>query len=101
MLIREGKASFFNQIDFNTPESPKPLVLDPRTLVFPKAAANHEFSIPGIAFHYCRMTTGTTVWSLEFSLAIPAVLSCIVTALLFRRMRRKRRQDGVVGVAAA
>ncbi len=100
VLIRETKASVFNQIDFNTPGSPKPLVLDPRTLIFPKASVNHELSIPGIAFHYCRMTTGTSVWSLEFSLVIPAVLSCIVTVLLFRRFRRQRRQDGAVRIAA-
>ena len=46
-LVRDGRASLFNQIDFNSSGSPKPLVVNPRAFVFPKATANHQFSVPG------------------------------------------------------
>ncbi len=95
VLIRDGRASLFNQIDFNSPGSPKPLVINPRTVVFPKVTANHRFSIPGLAFHSCRFATGTSVWSLDFSLAIPAALSLIVAVLLIRRLRRGRPRDSL------
>ncbi len=88
VLIRDGRASLFNQIDFNSPGSPKPWVVNPRTMFFPKVTANHQFSIPGLAFQFCRFTTGASVWSLDFSLAIPAVFSLIAAALLIRRLRR-------------
>ena len=92
VLIWDGRAGLFNQIDFNSPGSPKPLVVNPRTFIFPKVTANHQFSIPGLAFQFCRFGTGSSIWSLDFSLAIPAVLSLIAAALLFRRLRRAVRE---------
>jgi hypothetical protein len=91
MLIRDGRASLSNQIDFNSPGSPKPWVVNPRNVVFPKVTANHQFSIPGLAFQICRFTTGTSVWSLDFSLAIPAALSSTAAAILVRLLSRYRR----------
>jgi hypothetical protein len=98
VLIRDGRASLFNQIDFNSPGTPKPLVINPQTFIFPKVTANHQFSIPGLAFQFCRFATGVSVWSLDFSLAIPAVLSLIAAALLIRRLRRGRPRDTLVRV---
>jgi hypothetical protein len=88
VLIRDGRFSLCNQIDFSTPGSPRALVVDPRGLIFPKATANHQFSVPGLAFQFCRLDSDSTIWSVEFSLAIPAGLSLIATALLIRRWRR-------------
>jgi hypothetical protein len=101
VLIKDGKASLFNQIDFNSPGSPKALVVNPRTFIFPKATANHQFSIQGLAFQFCRLATGTSIWSLEFSLAIPAVLSLIAAALLIRPLRRGRGRAPVARVESA
>jgi hypothetical protein len=101
VLIRDGRASLFNQIDFSTPDSPRALVVDPRRFIFPKAKANHQFSVPGLAFQFCRLDTDSTIWSLEFSLAIPAVLALIATALLVRLSRRARQRDSLVRVEPA
>jgi hypothetical protein len=101
VLIREGKASLCNQIDFNSPGSPKHLVIDPRTMVFPKVAVNHQFSVPGLAFQFCRFAIGAPIWSMEFSLAIPAVLSLMTAILLIRQLRRGRSRSGVVRVESA
>jgi hypothetical protein len=101
VLIRDGRASLCNQIDFNSPGSPKPWVVNPRTVFFPKVTAIHQFSIPGLAFQFCRFAKGASVWSLDFSLAIPAVLSSIAAALLIRRLRRGRPRDTLVRVESA
>ena len=98
VLVRDGKASLCNQIEFNSPGSPKPLVIDPRRMVFPKVAVNRQFSVPGLAFQYCRFSVGAPIWSMEFSLAIPAVLSLITAILLIRQLRRGRSRSGVVRV---
>jgi hypothetical protein len=58
-----------------------------------EATANHQFSVPALAFQLCRLDHGTSIWSLEFSLAIPALLWLIAAALLGRRLRRSRRRD--------
>jgi hypothetical protein len=97
VLIREGKASLCNQIDFNAPGSPRPLVIDPRIMVFPKVAVNYQFSVPGLAFQFCRFAIGAPIWSMEFSLAIPAVFALITAIVLIRKLRRGRRSNGVVG----
>jgi hypothetical protein len=97
VLIRDGKANLCNQIDFNSPGSPKPLIIDPRTMIFPKVAVNHQFSVPGLAFQFCRFAIGAPIWSLEFSLAIPAVFALITAIVLIRKLRRGRRPSGVVG----
>ena len=95
VLIREGRASLSNQIDFDAAGSAKPSVVNPRTVVFPKVTANHQFSMPGLAFQFCQFALGPLVWSLEFSLAIPAVLSLIAAVLLLRRLRRGRPRDAL------
>jgi hypothetical protein len=101
VLIRDGKASLANQVDFSSPGSPKPLVVNPRAFIFPKVTANHQFSMPGLAFQFCRLATGVSVWSVEFSLAIPAVLSLIAAALLIRRLRQGRPRNTLVRVESA
>jgi hypothetical protein len=93
VMIWDGRASLFNQIDFSSPNSLKPLVVNPQTYIFPKVTTNNQFSIPGLSFQFCRFTTGASVWSLDFSLAVPAVLSLIAVALLIRRLRRGRPRD--------
>ena len=101
VLIRDGKASLCNQIDFNSPGSPKPLVIVPRTMIFPKVEVNQQFSIPGLAFQYCRFTVGASIWSMEFSLAIPALFALIAAIVLIRQLRRGRLRSGVVRVESA
>lgn len=101
VLIRDGKASLCNRIDFNSPGSPKPWVIDPQTMIFPKVEVNQQFSIPGLAFQFCRFTVGASIWSLEFSLAIPALFALIAAIVLIRKLRRDRLRTGVVRVESA
>jgi hypothetical protein len=70
VMIWDGRASLFNQVDFSSPNALKPLVVNPQTFIFPKVTTNHQFSIPGLAFQFCQFDLGASVWSLDFSLAI-------------------------------
>ena len=90
LQVRGGRASLFNQIDFNSPGSPKPRIINPQTWTWPRATGNHQFAIPGLAFQFCRFETGLAVWSVSFSLAIPATLWLIAAIFLIRRFRRDR-----------
>jgi hypothetical protein len=96
VLIRNGRASFCNAIDYDEPGSLKPLVINPPGMIFPKMTENHQFSMPGLAFQFCRFSTGRWIWSLEFSLVIPAVLSLFAAVLLIRRLMRCSRRDALV-----
>ena len=95
LLIRSGKASLCNNIDFDSPDSPKASIIDPRSMIFPKVSSNHQFSIPGFSYQFLWLSTGTSIWSLQFTLAIPAVLWLIATAVLFRQLRQRRLPEGL------
>jgi hypothetical protein len=99
--VRGGTASLFNQIDFESPGSPKPSIVNPRAWIWPSVTGNHQFAIPGLAFQLCRFSTGLAVWSVSFSLAIPAALSLIAAVFLIRRLRRRRPKDTPVRVETA
>jgi hypothetical protein len=98
VLIREGKGSVFNSIDFNEPGDPKALVTKPPFMIFPKVTDNHQFSIQGLAFQFCRFSTGRCIWSLEFTLITPAVLSLLGAVFLMRRLLRRSRRDALARV---
>jgi hypothetical protein len=94
--IRDGRGSVFNSIDFDEPGDLKALVIKPPGMIFPKMTENHQFAMPGLAFQFCRFSTGRWIWSLEFSLAIPAVLSLLAAVFLFRRLGRRSPRVALV-----
>jgi hypothetical protein len=99
--IRGGRATLFNQLDTDSPGDPRPWIVDPRTIKASRVIGSHDFAVPGFVFQYYRFTTGRPVWSVGFSLAIPATLALIAAVLLIRRLRRGRPQDSLVRVETA
>jgi hypothetical protein len=96
VLIRDGRASLSNSIDFDEPGDLKALVIKPPGMIFPNVTENHQFSMPGLACQFCRFSTGRWIWSLEFSLVIPAVLSLLAAVFLFRRLGRRSPRVALV-----
>jgi hypothetical protein len=101
VLIWDGRASLCNSIDYDEPGSLKPLVIKPPGMIFPKTTEDHQFSMPGLAFQFCRFSTGRWIWSLEFSLVIPAVLSLLAAVFLFRRLTRRSQRVALVRAESA
>ncbi len=99
--VAGGRASLFSEIDFDSADSPKPYVANPRTIVAPKVTKHYQFALPGLNFQFCRFAEGPPTWSLGLSLAIPAGLSLIVALFLIRRLRGRRPRDTVAHDGAA
>jgi hypothetical protein len=93
LQISGGNASLFSELDFDSADSPKPYVANPRAIISPRVVRNHQFAVPGLAAQFCRFAAGPPVWSLRVSLALPAMFSLITAVLLTRRLRRLRPQD--------
>ena len=100
LQVRDGRVTLFNQLDFDSPGYPTPWIVSPRDLQTraSRVIDSHDLPVPGLVFQYARFTTGTTVWSVGFSLAIPATLSLIAAVLLIRRLRRGWPQAPLVCV---
>ena len=98
LQVRDGRATLFNQLDTDSPGDPRPWIVDPRRTRASRVIGSHDLPVPGLVFQYARFTTGTTVWSVGFSLAIPATLSLIAAVLLIRRLRRGWPQAPLVRV---
>ena len=101
--VRDGRATLFNHLDFDPPGYPTPWIVDPRETRASRVIDSHDLPVPGLVFQYARFSypgvrTGTTVWSVGFSLAIPATLSLIAAVLLIRRLRRGWPQAPLVRV---
>ena len=99
--VRDGRATLFNQLDTDSPGDPRPWIVDPRRTRASRVIGSHDLPVPGLVFQYARFTTGTTVWSVGFSLAIPATFSLIAAVLLVRRLRRGRPQESLARVDTA
>jgi hypothetical protein len=99
--VRSGRATLFNRLDSYSPGNPRPWIVDPRTTKPSRVIGRHDLVVPGLVFQYYRFTTGRPVWSVGFSLAIPATLSLITAVLLIRRLQRGLPQDPLVRVETA
>jgi hypothetical protein len=99
--VSRGRATLFNQLDTGSPGNPRPWIVDPRTIKPSRIIGRHDFAVPGLVIQRYRFTTGRPVWSVGFSLAIPAALSLITAVLLIRRLRRGRPRGPLVRVETA
>ena len=106
LQVRDGRATLFNHLDFDSPGYPTPWIVDPRETRASRVIDSHDLPVPGLVFQYARFSypgvrTGTTVWSVGFSLVIPSALSLIAAVLLVRRLRRGRPQESLARVDTA
>jgi hypothetical protein len=101
LQVRDGRATLFNQLDTDSPGDPRPWIVDPRRTRASSVIGSHDLPVPGLVFQYARFTTGRPVWSVGFSLVIPAALSLIAAVLLVRRLRRGRPQESLARVDTA
>jgi hypothetical protein len=99
--VKRGRATLFNQLDTDSPGDPRPWIVDPRKFKPFRIVRRYDFAVPGLAFQWYRFTTGRPVWSIGFSLAIPATLSLIAAVILIHRSRRSRPRDSLVRVETA
>jgi len=88
-LLRNGRIDLASDLDTNS-GGPEPLVVNPRSIIFPRVVRSGGVTVPGFELHFCSLDGGNALWSLKMSLLIPLAVSLFCVALLFQRLRRRR-----------
>ena len=100
LLVSDGALTICDQFGVDASDKVHPLVFKAHWLVrsdILRGDRARHLTIPGIELHYYRHPPdGSVIWSLRFTLLIPAFLLFLISLLLHRNLKRWLRAKALV-----
>jgi hypothetical protein len=89
-LLRPGWIDMGSTLDTSS-GYPAPAIVNPRNIIAPKVIRSGSVNLPGVNLTFCLFQRNPPDWSLRMSLFVPLVLSLILIAIVFYRLKRLER----------
>jgi hypothetical protein len=91
-LLRPGWIDMASHLGEN-PAAPAPFVVNPRNIVAPKVTRSGSVSLPGFSLTFCLFRNNPAMWSMRISLFLPLILSLLMIAIVFYRLKRRESRQ--------